>query len=112
MMSLSEDTYNGELALNGGQVEPRPQPEENHNTREQADITPANKAANEHQAPPAWLERQTSQGSFKVKLPPVTAPGNKKKKKHHRNPRQNSKGKLNAAIEPVQEEMMRENVNA
>ena len=110
-MSLSEDAYNGKLALNGGQVEPSPPPEENHNTHEQTDITPS-KIANEHRAPPAWLERETSQGSFKVKLPPVTVPVNKKRKKHHSNKRENSKGKLNAAIEPVQEEVMRQNENA
>ena len=113
MLSLSEDTHNSEVIINSrAQVGRRsPTPDENHDAHDQADII-SNKATNEHRATPAWLERKSSQGSAKVKLPPVSASVNKKKKKHHRNPRDNSKAKTNAAIEPVHEEGKTPNMDA
>lgn len=111
-LSLSEDTHNSELIINSGaQVGRSPTPEENHDAHDHADIIP-NKTPNEHRATPAWLERKASQGSAKVKLPPVSASVNKKKKKHHKKSRENGKGKTNAAIEPVQEEAKTPNVDA
>jgi len=111
MMSLSEDTHKSELATNAVQVKSSPPAEENHNIHEQTDTIP-DKAANEHRALPAWLDKESNQRPSKVKLPPVAASANKKRKRHTKNPRENSKGKLNTAIEPVQEEVMASNVNA
>ena len=109
MMSLSEDTQNGELAINGAHVTSTPTNEEKHNT---LDVKP-NKVDNEHRAPPAWLDKETKQGSSKLRLPPVTAQANKKRRRHT-NSRDKSKVKLNAAIRPVQEEeeVPRSNVDA
>lgn len=112
MMSVSEDTHTSELATNGVRVKSTLPPDENRNKQEKGDVTP-NKATSEHRAAPAWLDKETNQGPSKLKLPPVTVPGNKKRKgQQHRNPGQNSKGKLNVAIEPVQEEVMESNANA
>lgn len=108
MMSLSDDTTN---------VKPGLASEENvhHGSNEEATVKP-NGTYSEPRCPsPAWLSREPSQGSAKIKLPPVTIPVNKKRKHQrvtNKNPKQNSRGKLNTAIEPLQEETNESNVNA
>ena len=115
MMSLSDDTTNSQLALNGATVK---QNVHHDSTNGEAVVTPDGtlNTASEPRCPsPAWLSREPSQSSAKVKLPPVTIPVNKKKKQKrdtNKNPKHNSKGKLNVAIEPLHEESNEPNVNA
>ena len=105
MMSLSDDPTSRQLAVDGDNIECSPVSEKNA-PRE------SDEQAREHC--PAWLSKEPTEGSAKVKLPPVTVPANKKRKQKrvlNKNPRQNSKGKLNAAIEPLQEETKESNAN-
>lgn len=119
MMSLSDDTTNSQLAVDGDNVKSSPPSEENahHESNEQADVKPSGtcKTASDQSPSPAWLSKEPSRWPAKVKLPPVTVPANKKRKQKrvpNKNPRENSKGKLNIAIEPLQEETNESNVHA
>lgn len=122
MMSISEDTSNSQSAVEGVNVKSSLPSEENprrahQDTNGQADVTPNGtiKTTNGHGLSPAWLSMEHNQGPTKVKLPPVTVPGNKKRKPKrvtNKTPRQSSKGKLhvNTSIEPLQEETTESNV--
>ena len=116
MMSLSDDTNNSHLAVDGGDVKSNLPFEGNdnqafHNANGQAHLTPngADKTVSEGSPSPAWLSKDHNPpGPSKVKLPPVTVPVNTKRK-HKRITNKNlnkqgSRGKLSTAIEPLQEE--------
>ena len=106
MMPESEDKKITEGTTNGAVIESSQSAEETQNAHEKVDVK------SELRAPPAWLQKETNQGSSKVKLPPVTvAHVNKKRKRHSRNSRENSRVKLNSTIEPVPEELPNLNVN-
>ena len=115
-MSLSDDPTNRQLAVDGDNIECSPVSEKNapRESDEQADVKPSGTCPTAREHCPAWLSKEPTEGSAKVKLPPVTVPANKKRKQKrvlNKNPRQNSKGKLNAAIEPLQEETNESNAN-
>lgn len=120
MMSLSAGTTNTQFAVDGVTVKPTLAPEENayHASNREAVVTPKDThetASGPRYPPPAWLSREPSQESGKIKLPPVTVPAKKKTKQQkvtNKTPKHNSKGKLNTAIEPLQEETNESNVNA
>ena len=108
MMPESEDKKITEGTINGAVTESSQSAEETQNAHEKVD----DNLKSELRAPPAWLQMETNQGSSKVKLPPVTeAHVNKKRKRHSRNSRQNSRVKMNSTIEPVPEELPNLNVN-
>lgn len=108
MMPESEDKNITEGMINGAVIESSQSAEETQNAHEKVD----DNLKSELRAPPAWLQKETNQGSSKVKLPPVTdAHVNKKRKRHSRNSRQNSRVKMNSSIEPVPEELPNLNVN-
>ena len=108
MMLESEDKKITEGTINGPVIESSQSAEETQNAHEKADEN----LKSELRGPPAWLQKETNQGSSKVKLPPVTeAHVNKKGKRHSRNSRQNSRVKMNSSIEPVPEELPNLNVN-
>lgn len=116
MMSLSDDR-SSQLAVDGDNIKYSHVSEKNapHESDEQADTKPSGTCPTAREHCPAWLSKEPREGSAKVKLPPVTVPANKKRKQKrvlNKIPRQNSKGKLNAVIEPLQEETNESNVNA
>ena len=115
MMSLSDDPTHSQLAVDSDTVKSSPASEKKalHRIREQADAQPCGTCPTEDC--PAWLSKEPTEGSAKVKLPPVTIPANKKRKQKrvlNKNPGQSSKGKLNTAIEPLKEETNESNVHA
>lgn len=117
MMSLSEDPTNSQLAVDSDTVKCSPASEKKalHRSREQADVQPRGACPTDKEDCPAWLSEEPTEGSAKVKLPPVTIPANKKRKQKrvlNKNPGQKSKGKLNIAIEPLKEETNESNVHA
>ena len=116
MMSLSDDP-SSQLAVDGGNIKYSHVSEKKapHESDEQADAKPSGTCPTAREHCPAWLSKEPSEGSAKVKLPPVTVPANKKRKQKrvlNKIPRQKSKGKLNAVVEPLQEETNESNANA
>ena len=116
MMALSDDPNSRHLVEDGDNVKCSPVSEKNapHESDEQADAKPSGTFPTAREQCPAWFSKEPTEGSAKVKLPPVTVPANKKRKQKrvlNKIPRQNSKGKLNAAIEPLQEETNESNAN-
>ena len=113
MMSLSDDPINSQLAVDDDNTKCSPVSEKSA-PDEQADVNPSGTSPTAREYCPAWLSKEPTEGSAKVKLPPVTVAANKKRKQKrvlNKNPRQNSKGKLNAAIEPLREETNESNAN-
>ena len=115
MMSLSDDPTNSNSAMDGDNIKCIPASEKNapHESNEQADVKPSGTCPAAKEQSPAWLSKEPTEGSAKVKLPPMTVPANKRKQKRVLNKKQtqNSKGKLNRAIEPLQEETNESNAN-
>lgn len=96
MMSVSDDASNRKLATGSGNSKSKLLPKENGND--------ASQNANDR-APVSKTEHDP--GPKRIKLPPVTVPENAKRKQKritNKNLKQGSKGKLNTAIEPLQEE--------
>ena len=116
MMSVSDDPTNSQLAVDSDNVKCSPVSETNapHESDKQVDVKPSGTCPTDREHCPAWLSNEPTEGTAKVKLPPVTIPANKKRKQKrvlNKNPTQNSKGKLTTAIEPLQEETNESNVN-
>lgn len=117
MMSHSDDPTNSQPAVDGDNIECSPVSEKNapHESDKQADVNPSGTCPTAREHCPTWLSKEPTEGSAKIKLPPVTVPANKKRKQKrvlNKNPRQNRKGKLTTVIEPLQEETNESNVNA
>ena len=115
MMSVSDDASNRKLATGSGNSKSKLLPKENGNDASQNvnDRVPvstdgANKGLSMENSSPAWLSKtEHDPGPKRIKLPPVTVPENAKRKQKritNKNLNQGSKGKLNTAIEPLQEE--------
>ncbi|XP_022779945.1 adhesion G protein-coupled receptor L4-like [Stylophora pistillata] len=114
MMSVSDDANNGNLATGSGRVKSNLALEENgskasQNVNDQAPVTSscASKTLSVESSSPAWLSKKHDPGPKRIKLPPVTVPETAKrnhKRIKDKNFKQKSKGKLNSAIEPLQEE--------
>ena len=115
MMSVSDDASNRKLATGSGNCKSKLLPKENGNDASQNanDRVPvstddANKGLSMENSSPAWLSKtEHDPGPKRIKLPPVTVPENAKRKQKritNKNLKQGSKGKLNTAIEPLQEE--------
>lgn len=115
MMSVSDDASNRKLATGSGNSKSKLLPKENGNDASQNanDRVPvstdgANKGLSMENSSPAWLSKtEHDPGPKRIKLPPVTVPENAKRKQKritNKNLKQGSKGKLNTAIEPLQEE--------
>ena len=119
MMSVSDVPTNSQPAVDGDNIECNPVSEKNapRESDEKALIKPSGPCPTAREHCPAWLSKEPTEGSAhtKVKLPPVTVPANKRRKHKrvlNKNLGQNSKGKLNTAIEPLQEETNESNANA
>ena len=117
MMSVSDDPTYSQPAVDGDNIECSPVSEKNapSESDEQAEVKRSGTCPTAREHCPAWLSKEPTEGSAKVKLPPVTVPANKRRKHKrvlNKNLTQNRKGKLNTAIEPLQEETNESNADA